>query len=123
MFMGMFRILAEPMILSFSEAATLGTAETICASGMLVSSLVIGIKGIKKGYVRVLSAALALSGVFMIGFSLTELIVPICAFGFLFFAALPFANNCLDCLVRMNIPENVQGRAWVLWALYLSSDM
>ena len=38
--------------------------------------------------------------------------VIICAFGFLFFAALPFANNSLDFLVRTNIPDELQGRAW-----------
>ena len=36
----------------------------------------------------------------------------ICGFGFLFFAMLPFANNCLDYLVRTNIPDELQGRAW-----------
>lgn len=25
---------------------------------------------------------------------------------------LPFANNCLDYLVRTNIPDELQGRAW-----------
>ena len=108
----MFQILAEPMILSFSDAATLGTAETICASGMLVSGLVIGIKGIKSGYVRYLCIALALMGVFMTGFSMTEHIVIICIFCFLFFASLPVANNCLDFLARTNIPNELQGRAW-----------
>ncbi|MBQ4225027.1 MAG: MFS transporter [Oscillospiraceae bacterium] len=112
MFMGMFQILAEPMILSFSDAATLGTAETICACGMLVSGIVIGIKGIKKNYVTILSAALVLSGLFMTGFGLTEHITTICIFGFMFFAALPFANNCLDYLARTNIPDELQGRAW-----------
>ncbi len=112
LFMGMFQILAEPMILSFSDAATLGTAETICACGMLVSGLIIGIKGIKSGFVRILCIALALMGVFMTGFSMTEYIVIVCIFGFMFFAALPVANNCLDFLARTNIPDELQGRAW-----------
>lgn len=112
LFMGMFQILAEPMILAFSDAGTLGVAETICACGMLVSGLYLGIRGIKKHYAQVLSLALALSGVCMVGFGMLESIVPICAFGFLFFAMLPFANNCLDYLVRTNIPDAVQGRAW-----------
>lgn len=30
----------------------------------------------------------------------------------MFFAMLPFANNCLDYLVRTNIPDELQGRAW-----------
>ena len=48
----------------------------------------------------------------MLGFGLVENIFVICTFGFLFFAALPFANNCLDYLVRTNIDDAVQGRAW-----------
>ena len=52
------------------------------------------------------------AGLFMSGFGLFENIMPICIFGFLFFAALPFANNCLDYLVRTNIPDDAQGRAW-----------
>ena len=38
------------MILAFSDSATLGICETICASGMLVSSLFLGIRGIRRGY-------------------------------------------------------------------------
>ena len=38
----------------------------------------------------------------------------ICASGFGFFAMLPFANNSLDYLVRTNIAEELQGRAWGL---------
>lgn len=34
-FMGAFQILAEPMILAFSDSTTLGICETICASGLL----------------------------------------------------------------------------------------
>ena len=112
LFMGMFQILAEPLILSFSDAKTLGMAETVCASGMLVSGVVLGIKGIKCNFVRTLGLALMLSGIFMSGFGLFESIVPICIFGFMFFAALPFANNCLDYLARTNIPDEAQGRAW-----------
>ncbi len=114
MFMGMFQILAEPLILSFSDSATLGISETVCACGMLVSGLILGIRGIKKHYVGVLILALALAGVFMFGFGMYENIILICCFGFLFFAALPFANNSLDYLARTNIPDEVQGRAWGL---------
>ena len=32
--------------------------------------------------------------------------------GFFFFSMLPLANNCLDYLIRINIPEETQGRAW-----------
>jgi len=117
LFMGMFQILAEPMILSFSDAKTLGIAETICACGMLVSGLILGVRGLKGHYVGTLAAAFILSGLFMSGFGIFEKITPICIFGFLFFAALPVCNNCLDYLMRTNIPEQAQGRAWGLIGL------
>ena len=111
---GAFQILAEPMILAFSDSATLGICETICASGMLVSSLFLGIRGIRKGYVKTLSLSLAIAGAAMVSFGLRENLILICASGFGFFAMLPFANNSLDYLVRTNIAEELQGRAWGL---------
>lgn len=111
-FMGCFQILAQPLILDFADSATLGVGETVCACGMLVSGLFLGAKGIERGYVRILSASLFLAGIMMVGFGIWENMIPICLFGFMFFATLPFANNCLDYLVRTNIPNELQGRAW-----------
>lgn len=99
-FMGSFQILAQPIILSFADSAVLGVGETVCASGMLASSLLLGVRGIRQGYVKKLSLSLLLAGVCMVGFGLRENIYLICLFGFAFFAMLPFANNCLDYLVR-----------------------
>ena len=110
-FMGAIQILSEPLILDFADSTTLGIAQTVCASGMLVSGLFLGMRGIKKGYVKVLAISLFLTGITMIGFGIRENIYIICLFGFLFFATLPFANNCLDYLVRTNIPDELQGRA------------
>lgn len=111
-FMGVCQTLVQPMILDFSDSATLGVAETICACGMLVSGLYLGAVGIKDGYVKTLSISLFLAGIGMAGFGIWENIPVICVFGFLFFSMLPFANNCLDYLVRTNIPDEQQGRAW-----------
>ena len=105
LFMGMFQILAEPFILSSYDAATLGVAETICASGMLVTSLYLGIRGIKNGFTKKLAISLMFAGAFIFLFGLSNNIVLICCFGFMFFASLPVANNCLDYLVRTNIPS------------------
>lgn len=113
-FMGAIQILAEPLILDFKDSATLGIAETVCASGMLVTSIIIGAKGIKKEYVKALSVSLFLAGIGMIVFGIKENIIIICIAGFFFFAMLPIANNCLDYLVRTNIADEKQGRAWGL---------
>lgn len=113
-FMGTFQILAQPMILDFADSTVLGIGETVCASGMLVSSLVLGIRGIRRGYVKILCSSLFAAGIAMAGFGLWENIYVVCLFGFTFFAMVPFANNCLDYLVRSNIPDGLQGRAWGL---------
>ena len=112
LFMGVFQVLGEPFVLSFSDSKTLGIVETAAASGMLVTSLLLGIKGIRKHFVMALWTGLAVSGLGMAMFGVFENPVLICSFGFIFFAALPFANNSLDYLVRTNIPDELQGRAW-----------
>lgn len=112
MFMGTFQVLGEPFVLSFADAKTLGVVETAAASGMLVTSIILGIKGIKKNFVRALWLGLAVSGIGMAMFAVTQNKIIVCIFGFLFFAALPFANNSLDYLARTNIPDELQGRAW-----------
>lgn len=113
-FMGVFQVLAEPMILAFTDSKTLGIAETVCACGMLVSGLIIGIRGIKKKYVAVLAISLIFAGAAMAVCAFKENIYMICASGFLFFSMLPLANNSLDYLVRINISDELQGRAWGL---------
>lgn len=105
------------MILSFSNATTLGICETICGTGMLVSSVIIGMISIKKGYSKILSISLFMTGTFMAIFGLRENIILISIAGFLFFATLPFANTSIDVLIRSNIPNEVQGRAWGLIGL------
>lgn len=113
-FMGAMQILVEPMILDFESSKVLGISETVCASGMLCSSIIIGIVGIRKNFTRVLSISLAMCGLAMIGFGFKENIRLICGFGFMFFFMLPFANNCLDYMTRTNIEATKQGRAWGL---------
>lgn len=111
-FIGIMMTLSEPMVLAFKSSKTLGTVETICASGMLVTSIILGALGIKKHFVKLLSISLALSGVGMALFGIKENIVLMTIAGFFFFSMLPLANNCLDYLIRINIPEETQGRAW-----------
>ena len=113
-FLGFIEILSLPMILAFSDSSVAGTLETIIALGMLVSSVMIGFLPIKRGYVKILSISLFCEGIFMAAFGLRENIVLIGIAGFLFFAMMPFANTSLDFLVRTNIDNSVQGRAWGL---------
>ena len=112
LFLGTLQILVEPMILSFADSKVLGIVETLCASGMLVSGILLGGFGIKKEYGKVLQISFFMAGIFMIGMSIFENLFSISIFGFFFFATLPFCNNCMDYLCRINIPDALQGRAW-----------
>ena len=112
LFLGTLQILVEPMILSFADSKVLGIVETLCASGMLVSGILLGGIGIKKEYGKVLQISFFMAGIFMIGMSIFENLVSISIFGFFFFATLPLCNNCMDYLCRTNIPDALQGRAW-----------
>ncbi|WP_040949775.1 MFS transporter [Gorillibacterium massiliense] len=113
-FLGFIEMLSTPMVLAFSDSAALGTAVTIAASGMLVTSVLIGMFSIKRGYTKMLWISLFFAGIFMMVFGLRENMVLICVSGFLFFAMLPFANTSIDFLLRTNIENSVQGRAWGL---------
>lgn len=115
--LGFIETLSMPMILAFADSAVLGTLETIIALGMLGSSIVIGFLPIQKGFVKILVVSLFWAGIFMAVFGLRENIVLLGLSGFLFFATLPFANTSLDYLVRINIDNSVQGRAWSLIGL------
>lgn len=116
-FLAFIQSLAVPMILTFSSASVAGVCNTVCATGMLVSSLIIGMIPIKISYVKLLSLSLCLTGVFMALFGFKENIILISVAGFLFFATLPFANTSLDVLIRKNIDNKLQGRAWGLISL------
>lgn len=109
---GTIQVLCQSLILSFANSTVLGIVETICACGMLVSGVYLGIKGIRKNYVRVLWSSLLIAGICMAEFALFENLIVICVYGFAFFAMLPFANSALDYLVRTNIANELQGRAW-----------
>ena len=110
--MGAIQILSEPMILDFESSKILGIVETICASGMLVTSVLLGAKGMKKGIVKALCLSLGISGICMSVFGLRENLIIIGISGFVFFTMIPVANSSLDYLVRTNISNELQGRAW-----------
>lgn len=112
--LGFIQTLSGPLVLAFADSAVLGTIETVAASGMLVTSVLLGFVPMKNSYTRRLSVSLFFAGLFMAAFGLRENVVLIGAAGFLFFAMLPFANASMDYLLRTNIDNAFQGRAWGL---------
>jgi len=116
-FMGFIQILIRPMILATSSVKTAGMMESLCAVGLLIGSLWIGIAGIKKNYTKILAVACFFCGIFMSMTGVNENLAIIGISTFLFFSTLPFMNSCADVLVRVSIPNELQGRVWGLISL------
>ena len=116
-FMGFIQILIRPMILALSSVKTAGIMESLCAVGLLIGSLWIGIAGIKKNYSKILAVACFFCGIFMSMTGVNENLDIIGISTFLFFSTLPFMNSCADVLVRVSIPNELQGRVWGLISL------
>lgn len=111
-YMGFLQTLFTPMVLPLADAKTLGMILSISATGLLIGSLFIGVFNIKKSYAKVLAAGLGFAGIFFSLIGLTTNAYFITGAGFLFFLALPFINTSADVLIRKNIPNDFQGRAW-----------
>jgi len=113
-FIGFIQTLSTPLLLAFTTPKMIGSIETFAALGMLISSLFLGMKEIKKGFVKMLVISLFCAGLCISIFGLRENLVLIAISGFFFFSCLPFANTAMDFLVRTNIDNEQQGRIWGL---------
>ena len=120
-YVGFIETLLTPMLLELTDSTTLGVITSVSAIGMLVTSIILGVKGIKNGYVKLLAIGFAIMGC-MIGVvgCVTNLIM-IAAFGFLFFAMIPVTNTCIEVLLRSNLDHDKQGREWGLISLLTQS--
>lgn len=111
-FMGLLQTLFTPLVLPLSNTKTLGIVESVSATGLLAGSLFIGGFNLTGSYSRILAVSLGFSGLFFALLGISADVGMITIAGFLFFAALPFVNTCADVLIRKNIPNEAQGRAW-----------
>lgn len=113
-YIGLIQTLLTPMVLAFADAKILGLAQSVCAIGMLLTSIIIGSVQRKMKNSMVLAVSLAFMGLFFafigIAANIWSVIIP----GFLFFAVIPYANSSIDVLIRQNIPNAQQGRIWSL---------
>ena len=113
-YVGIIETMIKPMLLELTDSSTLGVILSLSAIGMLISSLVLGVKGIKKNYLKALSLSFLFMGITIAIIGCTTNIVWIAVIAFLFFLTIPVSNVCLDVLMRCNISKDTQGRAWGL---------
>ena len=110
--LGFVQILCKPLILSFSGEKELGILSTVSAFGMMAGSIGIGIMKGKKSYVRVLSLGLIGCGFFFALMGLRANLFLITLFGFMMFVFMPAIQIGAEVLIRKNLENEVQGRAF-----------
>ncbi|MBC7084760.1 MAG: MFS transporter [Methanomethylovorans sp.] len=122
-FVGLLQSLIIPMLLNLATVKIVGISQSICASGIILGSLFIGLFGSKHKHVIILSISLFMSGIFFVGIGSSTNIILITLAGFMFFATLPFINTSIEVLIRKNIENRKQGRVWSIISLvtYLGS--
>lgn len=113
-YVGLLQTLLGPMILSFADAAALGTILSVSATGALVCSALIGVFGQALKPATLLVAGLLLAGVSLAGLGAVTRVWAMLAAGFLFFSSLPLINTGAEVLIRTGIDNRVQGRAWAI---------
>ncbi len=111
-FVGLLQALISPMILSFADSRTLGISQSLCASGMILGSLFLGLFGSNKKHSQILSISLFAAGLFFSLLGIQPNIVFVTTAGFMFFTTLPFINTSIEVLIRKNIDNEKQGRVW-----------
>lgn len=111
-FVGLLQTLFGPMMLSFTDSKTLGLVQSVSATGMLLSSVAVGVIGVPVQSRKVIPVALALAGFFLSLMTLSTNVVAITASFFLFFVSLPLINSSAEVEIRTRIPNEMQGRTW-----------
>lgn len=111
-FIAFIQTLMTPMILAFADVKTLGMMESVSAVGLVIGSVVVGMLNVQKGYAKLLVISLMASGVCMAMVGTTTRSLWIVIFCFLFFSTLPFIQTSAEVLIRLRVPNDVQGRVW-----------
>lgn len=112
--LGFVQILSKPLILAFAGEKELGILSTVSAWGMMAGSIVISCMHNTKSYVRLLSMGLSGCGIFFALMGIKENLFLIAAFGFMMFVFMPAVQIGAEVLIRKNLANEVQGRAFGL---------
>lgn len=112
--LGFVQILSKPLILAFAGETELGIVTTVSAFGMMAGSIVISRMKNAKSYVRMLSLGLFGCGIFFALMGVKENLFLIAAFGFMMFALMPAIQIGAEVLIRKNLANEIQGRAFGL---------
>lgn len=115
--LGFVQMLSKPLVLAIAGERELGILTTVIAMGMMVGSIGISMVKQPKSYVGMLSIGLFGCGVFFTLIGVSENLVLIAGFGFMMFVFMPAIQIGAEVLIRTNLDNRVQGRAFGLISL------
>ena len=115
--LGFVQMLSKPLVLAIAGERELGILTTVIAMGMMAGSIGISIIKQPKSYVGMLSIGLLGCGVFLALIGVSENLVLIAGFGFMMFVFMPAIQIGAEVLIRTNLDNRVQGRAFGLISL------
>ncbi|MDD3306456.1 MAG: MFS transporter [Acetobacterium sp.] len=115
--LGFVQMLSKPLVLAIAGERELGILTTVIAMGMMAGSIGISMVKHPKSYVGMLSIGLFGCGVFMALIGVSENLVLIAGFGFMMFVFMPAIQIGAEVLIRTNLDNRVQGRAFGLISL------
>ena len=111
-FVGLLQTLFAPMVLHLTDSGTLGLIQSISASGMVLSSLLVGAFGLPLGPHKSLSYGLLLAGIALALMGMRTSLPWITVSFFAFCCCLPVVNTGAEVAIRKAIPNELQGRVW-----------
>jgi len=115
--LGFVQMLSKPLVLAIAGERELGILTTVIAMGMMAGSIGISMVRHPKSYVGMLSIGLFGCGVFMALIGVSENLILIAGFGFMMFVFMPAIQIGAEVLIRSNLDNAVQGRAFGLISL------
>jgi MFS transporter, DHA3 family, macrolide efflux protein len=113
-FLGFLIVLIGPMILSTTTPLLYGVGQSISAIGMLLSSIVIGFRGVPKPYFRSLTVSMAVVGASLLLIGVQPNLFVIFIPCFIFFFILPYLNSSIDVIIRSKVEHHFQGRVYAV---------
>jgi MFS transporter, DHA3 family, macrolide efflux protein len=113
-FLSMISVLLTPLILSFTSPAMLGTILFIDGIGMLLSTLLISIRGLPSQQINTILGFQLLGGLCIAatGFRASVPLVAVAAFLFAFGS--PIVNCCSQAILQRKVDPEVQGRVFAI---------
>ena len=116
-------VLTGPLVLSFSDPATLGVIQMASGAAMLVGSIVISAWGGPKrrivGVVGII--AVGALGELLVGLRPSPVLIGLGISWLLF--CIPIASGCSSAIFQANVPSEVQGRVFAVRSMVASSIM